>query len=135
MLLDTGPLIAIRTVRDSEHQRCLEAFKYIELPLLTCWPVLTEAAWMLRQHPEAVAKLYRGAADGIFHILPLADDDLLEIERLRARYASLNPQLADLAILHLAEREGLETVFTLDRRDFGVFRLKGRKRLRLLPEE
>jgi predicted nucleic acid-binding protein len=135
VLLDTGPLVAIRTVRDSEHERCVKVFKDIELPLLTCWPVLTEAAWMLRQRPEAVAKLYRGVADGVFRILPLADDDLREIERLHVRYANLTPQLADLSLLHLAEREGLDTVFTIDRRDFTVFRLKGRKRLRLLPND
>ena len=135
VLLDTGPLVAIRAAQDSEHELCLETLRYIELPLLTCWPVLTEAAWMLRHRPAAVARLYRGAADGVFRILPLAGEDLPEIERLHARYASLSPQLADLSLLHLAEREGLDTVFTLDRRDFTVFRLKGRKRLHLLPDE
>jgi hypothetical protein len=35
--------------------------------------------------------------------------------------------------MYLAERENIETIFTLDQRDFSVFRLPGRRRLRLLP--
>lgn len=50
------------------------------------------------------------------------------------RYKSLSPQLADLSLVHLAQREGLETVFTLDRRDFSVYRRKGRAGFHLLPE-
>ena len=34
---------------------------------------------------------------------------------------------------HLANREGIEIMFTLDRRDFGVLRLAHRKKLRLIP--
>jgi hypothetical protein len=59
----------------------------------------------------------------------------MEIDRLFAQYLDMQPQLADLALLRLAERENLDTVFTLDRRDFTVFRLKGRKPLRLLPPD
>lgn len=36
--------------------------------------------------------------------------------------------------MHLAEREEISTVFTLDRRDFGVYRPKAFAALRLLPE-
>jgi hypothetical protein len=37
---------------------------------------------------------------------------------LMAKYESLRPQLADAALAYLAEREGIDTIFTLDRRDF-----------------
>jgi hypothetical protein len=79
--------------------------------------------------------MLHGARRGEFTVLELADADLDPIERLLTRYGDLSPQLADVALLHLAQRDGLDTVFTLDRRDFSVFRLRGNKRLRLLPEE
>jgi len=42
-------------------------------------------------------------------------------------------QIADGALVYLAEREGIDTVFTLDRRDFSVYRLSDGRSLRVLP--
>jgi len=36
------------------------------------------------------------------------------------QYASLGAQLAAAALMLIAEREGIGTIFTLDRRDFSV---------------
>jgi hypothetical protein len=36
--------------------------------------------------------------------------------------------------MHLAEREAISTVFTLDRRDFSVYRPQGFAALQLLPD-
>jgi hypothetical protein len=38
-----------------------------------------------------------------------------------------------IALVRVAERDGLRTVFTVDRRDFNVYRLKGGRRLVILP--
>ena len=40
---------------------------------------------------------------------------------------------ADATLVHLAQRESLSTVFTIDHDDFETYRVGGRKRLRLLP--
>jgi len=135
VLLDTGPLVAILTPNESEHHSCSETLAQIEPPLLTCWPVLTEAAWLLRRDIAAVRTLLATGRDGWFSILDLNSNDLREMERLLTDYEDLSPQLADVTLLHLAQRENLNTVFTLDKRDFTVFRFKGKKRLRLLPDE
>lgn len=66
VLLDTGPLVAILNRDDSQHERCVEALKAIRPPLLTSWPVLTEAAWLLRNHHDLLAGLYSLAARGVF---------------------------------------------------------------------
>jgi predicted nucleic acid-binding protein len=134
VLLDSGPLAAIVAQGDAEHATCSLALSNIEPPLLTCWPVLTEVAWLLRRDQAAIRTMLRGADTGFFTLLPLADDDLRQIDGLFVRYKDLRPQIADLALLHLAQRESLDTVFTIDRRDFTVFRVQGRKPLRLLPE-
>ena len=134
VLLDTGPLTAIVAQDEAAHDICISTLANIEPPLLTCWPVLTEAAWLLRHDHAAIRTMLRGAETGFFTLLPLQDDDLQAIDDLFVRYKSLRPQIADLALLHLAQRESLDTVFTLDRRDFMVFRVQRRKPLRLLPE-
>jgi predicted nucleic acid-binding protein len=45
----------------------------------------------------------------------------------------MGAQIADGALIYLAEREGIDTVFTLDRRGFLVYRLADGRSLRILP--
>jgi predicted nucleic acid-binding protein len=45
----------------------------------------------------------------------------------------MRPQVADAALVYLAGREKIETVFTLDRRDFSVYRASGRRALSIVP--
>ena len=133
VLVDTGPLVAILSSRDSNHQRCLVEMDRLQPPLLTCWPVLTEAAWVLRKRPESVLKLLNMAGGELLRLAPLDESDTPAIASLLRRYREVRPQLAGAALLHLADREKVETLFTLDVRDFSVMRTQSKRRLRLLP--
>jgi predicted nucleic acid-binding protein len=68
-----------------------------------------------------------------FKLLPLSEADLPGIASVLAKYKDLGIQLADASLIHLANRERIETIFTLDRRDFGVMRLARGKKPRLIP--
>ena len=131
--MDTGPLVAILSPRDSNHRRCIAELDRLRPPLLTCWPVLTEAAWLLRECPESVVKLLGMAGGDFLQLTPLDESDTAPIGLLLKKYRELRPQLADVALLHLADRERIESVFTLDARDFGVMRTQSRRRLKLIP--
>ena len=61
-------------------------------------------------------------------------DDLSAIAELLKRYESVGLQLADAAIIHLADRENIRTIFTTDRRDFSIIRLKHNRVLKLIPD-
>jgi predicted nucleic acid-binding protein len=134
VLIDTGPIVAFLSARDAHHRRCADALADLAPPLLTCWPVVTEAAWLLRTRAEAVAKLFDSFDGGLFALLPLDADDLRPIAALLRRYRSTRLPLADAALAHLADREGIRTLFTLDRRDFSILRLKRNRALRLIPD-
>ncbi|MGC2549528.1 MAG: PIN domain-containing protein [Candidatus Sulfotelmatobacter sp.] len=134
ILLDTGPLVAILSREDLHHQACIDVLHGIAGPLLSCWPVMTEAAWLLRQSPRAVQQLLGSTEAGFLELLPLTGAEAKNIAALMKRYESIRPQLADAALVHLAGREGIDTIFTLDRRDFSIYRTSRRRSFRILPE-
>jgi hypothetical protein len=43
-VVDTGPLVAIVRAREEAYGRCVAVLKELRAPLLTCWPVFTEAS-------------------------------------------------------------------------------------------
>ena len=132
-LIDTGPLVSILHAPDEFHTECTEQLRNIQMPLLTCWPVVTEAAWLLRDNPQAVQELLLQSHTGVLRILPLEDSAMLWIAAFLRKYRKLEPQIADAALMYLADRENLDTIFTLDRRDFSIFRLSGGRRVQILP--
>ncbi|MCB1020077.1 MAG: type II toxin-antitoxin system VapC family toxin [Acidobacteria bacterium] len=133
VLVDTGPLVALFSRQDAAHRSCVAAMTALEAPPLTCWPIITEAAWLLRNRRRGLAALFDAIEQGLVELCPLDANDVGGIRERMTQYASLNPQFADACLVHLAEREGVDVVFTLDRRDFSVYRTKRGKALRILP--
>jgi len=72
--------------------------------------------------------------EGLFGLLALEASAAPAISSLLVRYRHLGAQLADAALVYLAEREDIDTVFTLDKRDFTVYRTSRGRRLRIIPE-
>ncbi len=95
--------------------------------------MVTEAAWLLRAYPKVIERLLSTFNGQPFELLPLDESDLPGIAAILAKYKALRIQLADASLLHLANREGIEVVFTLDRGDFEVFRLARGTRLHVVP--
>jgi len=135
VLVDTGPIVAILSRRDQYHRICVEALREMPGPLFTCWPVITEAAWLLRRSAAAVQQLLRSIDTGFLELLPLTSDDATAIAFILKKYGDFGMQLADAALVHLAMRDGLDTIFTLDRRDFSVYRLPRGRAFQILPSQ
>lgn len=131
VLVDAGPLVAIMSRTDQHHKACIEALRDLPGPLFSCWPVITEAAWLLRGHAGAVQQLLTSISEGFLELLPMQSAEAAEVGKLMERYSNIRPQLADAALVYLAERDGFDVIFTLDRRDFSIFNA-GRKRAFLI---
>jgi hypothetical protein len=131
---DTGPLVAIVRTREKAHKKCAATLKTFRPPLLTCWPVLTEAAWLLRKEPDGMQAIGRLVESGLVKLVELDETALAWIIAFMDRYASAKAQMADAALVYIAEREGIDTVFTLDRRDFSIYRTTDGRALTILPE-
>ncbi len=132
-LIDTGPLVALLDRADARHEACVAAFRKLRAPPVTTWPVLTESGYLLadvRGGPAALLELVRR---GAVAVRALDAADVPRLIQLLVKYADLPADLADCSLLRVAEREGLRSILTLDRRDFGTYRLPGRTALEILP--
>jgi predicted nucleic acid-binding protein len=134
VIVDAGPLVAILNRLDSQHEVCHQQGLELASPLLTTWPVIAEAAWLLRKTPGGVSGLLAMVRDGLVECSPLSPEAAAWMDMFLLKYADQKPQLADASLMYIAEVESIDTIFTLDRRDFLVYRLSGRRTLQLLPE-
>ncbi len=133
ILVDAGPLVALVDAGDQHHLKCVSALHTLREPLATVWPPLTEAMYLLADVPAAQEALWEMVERGAIYLLPLDSGDVPRIRELMRKYANRPMDLADAALLRVAEREGVRKIFTVDRRDFGVYRLHGRSRIVLIP--
>lgn len=133
ILVDTGPLVALIHEDDNAHPVCRETFLTIGEPLGTVWPVLTEAMHLLSFSWQAQIALWEMIESGAVEILPLGSEDIARMKELMRKYRDLPMDLADAALVRVAERERLRRIFTLDRRDFQIYRPSRIGRFAILP--
>lgn len=133
VLVDTGPLVALLDRSDPYHLTCQETLSSLDDSLVTVWPVVTETMYMLRAYWQAQEALWEMIEMGAVEILPLGIDDVPRMKQLMRKYRDLPMDLADAALVRVAERERLRRIFTLDRRDFQIYRPSRIGRFAILP--
>src|SRR5687768_8757710 len=133
VLVDAGPLVALLDRSDSDHASCQETLISLTGSLGTVWPVLTEAMYLLRGYPVAQEALWEIIETGAVELLPLGRDDVPRMKELMRKYRDLPMDLADAALVRVAEREKLRRIFTLDRRDFQIYRPARIGRFAIIP--
>ena len=89
--------------------------------------------YLLRSFARAQRGLWDMVTAGGVSLLSLATDDFPRMRELMWKYHDLPMDLADAALVRVAERERLKRIFTLDRRDFQIYRPMGIGRFELLP--
>ena len=133
ILVDAGPLTALVDAQDQHHEACAAALKEIRQPMGTVWPVLSEVMYLLASLPNAQAAVWNIVARRTVKLLPLGPDDVPRIRELMKQYSDRPMDLADAALIRVAEREGIRQFFTVDRKDFAVYRLHGKIKPSILP--
>jgi len=133
ILVDAGPLVALVDSDDQHHQKCVAALREIKEPLATVWPALAEVLYLLSDLPAGQEAVWELILRSTIGILPLDAEDIPRIRELMRKYRDRGMELADAALIHAAERENVRKFFTVDRKDFAVYRLYGRVRPTILP--
>ncbi|MFY9662423.1 MAG: PIN domain-containing protein [Terriglobales bacterium] len=117
-IADTGVLVAFLNRRDRHHEWADEIGMRASEPLLTCDAVLAETIFQVGSVAEVLGLVQEG-------FLQLAFDlrgNLNEVLDLAERYRDRSPDLADLCLIRMSELYERLPVFTVDEKDFRVYR-------------
>ena len=95
--------------------------------------MITEALYLLDFSWKAQDAVWDMLAEGRLALLPLEAGDVSRMRELMRKYRDLPMDMADAALVTVAEREGITRVFTLDRRDFELYRPAKLGRFSLIP--
>jgi predicted nucleic acid-binding protein len=136
MVVDTGVILAVADASDTDHDACdtlLAARPGAELLVAT--PVIVETSWLIedRLGPAAEAVFLRSVNAGELTRVDLDRGDWTRCSDLVEHYADLGLGLVDASIVAVAERLGITTIATLNRRDFTVVRPAHIDAFELLP--
>ncbi len=136
VLADTGAIYALVDRDDAWHERVRAWWESNREPIRLPVTILPEVAWLLgtRLGPAAETAFSRALANGEFEVEPLDErEDLRRIADLTAEYLDAPVGFVDASVLAMAERLGVLSVLTTDRRHFGVLRPRHVSTLRLVP--
>jgi predicted nucleic acid-binding protein len=125
-LLDTGPLVSFLGSGLRHHAWACEQWKLLRPPLLTCEPVLTEAAFLLKREGREADAIFALLERGAIRVALSVQNEQADLRALMHRYRNKPMSLADACLVRLSELHGGAEVLTLDS-DFRIYRRHGNK--------
>jgi uncharacterized protein len=133
-LCDTGIFVGAFDPRDDDHGACLAAINDERERLVTTWPCITEAMYLIgeragghgqerfRQHIEA----------GIIQLLDMVQADALRCCVLMRKYRDAPMDFADASLVVAAEALNITRILTLDSH-FYAYRIHDTLPFEVLP--
>lgn len=125
-LLDTGPLVSFLASGLEYHEWSVEQWKQLRPPLVTCEPVLTEAAFLLKRERRDADALFALLERGVIRVGITVQHQQADLRALMRRYRNRPMSLADACLVRLSEIHPAAVVITLDN-DFRIYRRHGNK--------
>ena len=134
ILADAGSLVALINVADQHHGACAAAYPNLPTPMVTTWPCLTEAMYLLGQHGgyRYQAALWSMHFRGQILLHQLTPAETARMAELMERYRDAPMDLADASLVVAAESLALRRVFTVDHQ-FYIYRLSDGSALEVIP--
>ena len=130
VLADSGFLVALGIERDPRHRAARDFLDNYAGELLVPAPVVSESCYFLSTAGKV--RLLDWLRKPPCKVLDLPVSAYPAVGAILARYADLDPDFTDAAIVWLAEKTSYRAILTVDVRDFSVFRLGKGKRFELV---
>ena len=131
VLIDSGPLIALFDSSDKYHNKAVNFIKSNKYPLVTTIASVTETLHLLDFNRDAQIDFIEWIHKGAVEIQNIESSDFGRLKELTEKYRDLPMDFADSCLVYLAEKLSLNTIATIDR-DFTVYRIKGRKKFKVI---
>ena len=122
-IADTGFIVAFGNRTDSHHAWAVDLARTITEPLITCEPVLAEAAFHLGSSAYVLALI----RDEMLRVAFDCARNLDQLSSLARRYEDRKPDLADLCLVRMSELYPRHSVITVDENDFRIYRRNKRE--------
>ncbi len=136
IVFDTGVLVGAAITDDDDHEACAALVRSVPASQrLLPATVVAETAYLLQTKgsPDAEVRFLEDLAAGDFNLVELTRADLVRIAALTRRYLDMPLGATDASVVAIAERLGIDTIATLDRRHFTVVRPAHIEAFTLLP--
>ncbi len=132
VLLDTGPLVALLSKNDANHERARRLFAECMPPLRSCEAVVAEACFLMRKvHPAGPAEVAALGRRGMYDIAISVDEQWTNIETLLRKYSDRPISLADACLIRCAEIHEEARILTFDS-DFTVYKWARNRKFEIL---
>ena len=134
VIVDTGFVVALVNRADHRHSDVLPV--YLQHPLILMPQfVLVEVAYLIGRDAGilTVVEFLRGLPASRFELIAATDQDITRTASLIEQYADSKVDFVDASIIAIAERLKIQTVLTIDQRDFRMVRPRHCESFTLLP--
>ncbi len=131
VLVDSGFLVALGVRRDPRHQKAVDWLAGNKAQLLIPAPVIVETCFFLSV--AAKTQLLSWSRRAPARVLDVPPEAYPEIALTLEKYADLDPDFTDAAMVWAAHDSGCRRILTVDRTDFETYRLKGNRHFDVLP--
>src|SRR5262245_56065290 len=99
VVVDAGPIIALINRRDAHHRSCKSVLSEIPLPLITVWPAVMEAYYLLERDGGPSQQVLHWLQAAHIRIVDLRMQEIRRMWQLIRKYRDLPMDLADAAIV------------------------------------
>ncbi len=134
VIADTGFIVALTNISDSKYDVVKDIYLK-QQNILMPQTVLAEVAYLIGREAgiKKVATFLKRISSSRFSLITLTTEDILRIAEILEQYVDSRIDFVDASIMAMAERFNINTILTLDYRDFSLFRPKHCDAFILLP--
>lgn len=123
-LVDTSFLVSLVSSRERQHKACVQVAQTIQTQLVIPITVLPETTHLIatRISHRAMRAFIRQLQSPHWYIENLGMNDFERAAEILELYHDTELDFADSTLVAIAERMNIETILTLDQRDFRMIR-------------